>query len=100
MYIFSWIVVGALAGWLTGRVLKGNPYGPWVDTVIGIEGALAGGFLIRYGGFAGRFEIVSTVLYAILGAIVLSIITAIVNGRKRYAYEWGTNELSSQHSRA
>lgn len=85
MYVFSWVALGALAGWVTGRVLQGNQYGPWVDIVMGIAGATGSGFLIRYGGFPGRFEIVSTVLSAILGAIALTTLTAFANGRKRYA---------------
>ena len=85
MHIFLWIVLGALAGWLTGKVLKGNQYGPWVDIVMGIAGALGGGLLIQYGGLPGRFEIVSTTLSAILGAVILTVLTAFINGRKRYA---------------
>ena len=85
MYVVSGIILGAVAGWVTGRVLKGNQYGPWVDIIMGIAGALGGGFLIQYGGFPGRFEIVSTTLSAILGAVALTVITAFVNGRKRYA---------------
>ena len=85
MYILLWIVLGALAGWITGGLLKGNQYGPWVDIVMGIAGALGGGLLIRYVGFPGRFEIISTTLSAILGAVVLTVLSAFVNGRKRYA---------------
>jgi uncharacterized membrane protein YeaQ/YmgE (transglycosylase-associated protein family) len=85
MYVFLWVVLGALAGWITGRVLKGNQYGPWVDIVMGIAGGTGSGFLIQYGGFPGRFEIVSTVLSVILGAVALTVVTAFVNGRKRYA---------------
>jgi uncharacterized membrane protein YeaQ/YmgE (transglycosylase-associated protein family) len=85
VYILLWIVLGALAGWITGRLLKGNQYGPWVDIVMGIAGALGGGFLINYGGFPGRVEIVSTSLIAILGAVVVTVLSAFANGRKRYA---------------
>ena len=85
MYILSWIVLGALVGWFTGRVLKGNQFGPWVDVIMGVAGALAGGLLMHYGGFPGRHEIVSTTLSAIFGAVVLTSLTAYVNGRKRYA---------------
>lgn len=85
MYIFLWIVLGALAGWITGRVLKGNQYGSGVDIVMGIAGAVGGGLLIQYGGFPGRFEVVSTVLSVILGAVALTVLTAFVNGRKHYA---------------
>ena len=85
MYILLWIVLGAIAGWVTGGLLKGNQYGVWVDIVMGIAGALGGAFLVRYGGLPGRFEIVSTTLSAILGAVVLTVLAAFVNGRKRYA---------------
>jgi len=85
MYILSWIVLGGLAGWITGRLLKGNQYGPRVDIVAGIAGALGAGFLVHYGGFPGRFEIVSTTLSAILGAVVVTVLSAFINGRKRYA---------------
>ena len=84
MHIFSWIILGVAAGWVTGRVLKGNQYGPWVDIIMGIAGALGGGFLIQYS-FPERNEVVSTALSAILGAVALTVITASVNGRKRYA---------------
>jgi uncharacterized membrane protein YeaQ/YmgE (transglycosylase-associated protein family) len=85
MHIFLWVVLGALAGWITGRTLKGNQYGPGVDMVMGAAGAIGSGFLIQSGGFPGRFEIVSTVLSVILGAVALTVVTAFVNGRKRYA---------------
>jgi uncharacterized membrane protein YeaQ/YmgE (transglycosylase-associated protein family) len=84
MYILSWIVLGAVAGWITGRALNGNEYGPWMDVVMGIAGAMAGGFLIAYGGLPGRFEMVSTTLSAILGAVALTVLAAFVNGRQRY----------------
>jgi uncharacterized membrane protein YeaQ/YmgE (transglycosylase-associated protein family) len=84
MYVLSWIVLGAVAGWITGRVLKGNEYGPWMDVVMGIAGAMAGGFLIIYSGFPGRFQMVSTTLSAILGAVALTALAAFVNGRNRY----------------
>ena len=85
MYVLSWIALGAVAGLVTGRVLKGNQYGPWVDIIMGVAGGLGGGFLIQYAGFPGRFEVVSTTLSAILGAVALTVLTAFVNGRKRYA---------------
>jgi uncharacterized membrane protein YeaQ/YmgE (transglycosylase-associated protein family) len=85
LYIFLWVVLGAAAGWVTGRVVKANQYRPWVDILMGIAGATGGGFLIQYGGFPGRFEMVTTVLSVILGAVALTGLTAFVNGRKRYA---------------
>ena len=45
MGILSWIIVGLIAGWLAGMVMKGGGYGIVGDIVIGIVGALVGGFL-------------------------------------------------------
>jgi uncharacterized membrane protein YeaQ/YmgE (transglycosylase-associated protein family) len=83
--ILSWIVLGAFAGWITVRVLKGNQFRPWVGTILGMIGALAGGFLMHYGGMPGHIEVVSTTLSAIFGAVVLTAFTAYLNGRRRYA---------------
>jgi uncharacterized membrane protein YeaQ/YmgE (transglycosylase-associated protein family) len=85
LYILSWVVLGVLGGWITGRVLKANQHAPWFDSTVGVAGALAGGFLMYYGGIPGHFEIVSTTLSAVFGAVVLTAITSYVNGRKRYA---------------
>jgi uncharacterized membrane protein YeaQ/YmgE (transglycosylase-associated protein family) len=85
MYVLSWIVLGAAAGWITGGLLKGNQCSAGMDVVIGIAGALTGGFLIRYGGLPGHSEVISTTLSAVLGAAVLTVLAAFINGRKRYA---------------
>ncbi len=85
MYLLSWIVLGGIAGLITGRILEGNQYGPMMDVVIGVAGAVGGGFLALYGGLPGRFEIVSTTLCALFGAVVLTAVAAFINGRKRYA---------------
>lgn len=45
MGIISWVVVGAVAGWLAGMVMKGRGFGCFGNVVIGIVGALIGGWL-------------------------------------------------------
>jgi uncharacterized membrane protein YeaQ/YmgE (transglycosylase-associated protein family) len=44
MYLLAWIVVGAVVGWGAGRVFQGNGCGPLMDTLMGIGGAVVGGF--------------------------------------------------------
>ena len=54
--IIAWLVVGLVAGWLAGLVMKGGGYGLIGDIVVGIVGAFVGGFvfsLITGGGSAG-----------------------------------------------
>lgn len=83
MYLLSWIVLGAVAGLITGQIVVGNPFGPLMDIVIGIAGGVGGGFLVLYGGLPGHFEVVSSTLSAIFGAVVLTAVVAFINGRKR-----------------
>jgi uncharacterized membrane protein YeaQ/YmgE (transglycosylase-associated protein family) len=51
--IFWWIIVGLIAGFLTGKVMKGSGFGVIGDIIIGILGALAGGFLFSHLALAG-----------------------------------------------
>ena len=47
-----WIVVGLIAGWITGKIMKGGGYGALMDIILGIVGAVIGGYLAvgrRYG---------------------------------------------------
>ena len=49
MPILWWIIVGLIAGWRTGKTMMGHGYGygwdPWMDIIIGITGAIAGGLI-------------------------------------------------------
>lgn len=71
MGIIIWIVFGALVGWIASAIM-GSGYGVIVDIVIGIVGAIIGGWimsLVGYGGVSG-FNLYSFFV-AILGSIVL-----------------------------
>ena len=54
MVILWWIIVGLIAGFITGKLMKGSGFGAIMDIVIGIVGALVGGFIMRALGFAGH----------------------------------------------
>ena len=85
MYLLAWILVGAVVGWGTGRVFQGNGYGPFMDTLMGVGGAVAGGFLMRSAGFGGYGGTIVTTMVAVIGAVLLTVLTAYVNGRRMYA---------------
>ncbi len=82
MYLLAWIVIGAVVGWGTGRVFQGNGYGPFMDILMGSGGAVVGGLLMRSAGFGGT---VITALVAMVGAVILTMLAAYVNGRRVYA---------------
>ncbi len=72
MGIFAWIVAGLIAGWLTGKTMKGSGYGFFGDILLGIVGAVVGGYLSRHllgVDTGGSFWL--TVLIALGGAIIL-----------------------------
>jgi len=85
MYFVSWIIVGLVAGWFGGRILKGNTYGPFMDVGMGIGGAVAGGLLMQSAGFSGYRGIVLTTFVAMIGALLLTLVAGFVNGRRMYA---------------
>ena len=72
MGFLSWIVLGLIAGWLAGMLFRGRGFGILGDIVVGIVGALIGGFLgsALLGWDVTGFN-VSSIVLATLGAIVL-----------------------------
>jgi uncharacterized membrane protein YeaQ/YmgE (transglycosylase-associated protein family) len=85
MGIIAWIVVGLIAGWLTGLVMKGGGFGLVGDIVLGIVGALIGGFLA-----SALFGIpnpvnginVSSIIIAFIGAVIVTAIVRALSGRR------------------
>jgi len=80
----AWIVVGAIAGWLASKVMKtSRQQGLLMDIVVGILGALLGGFLFEKFGETGvtGFNIWS-VFVAFTGAVVLLALIRLVSGRR------------------
>jgi uncharacterized membrane protein YeaQ/YmgE (transglycosylase-associated protein family) len=78
MAILWWIIVGLIAGWLTGKIMSGGGYGVLMDIVIGIVGAVIGGFIMRSLGFAGSGGMIYTILVAVLGAVLLTLLLRLI----------------------
>jgi uncharacterized membrane protein YeaQ/YmgE (transglycosylase-associated protein family) len=75
--IIWWIVVGLIAGWVAGKIMKGGGYGVIADIVLGIVGGILGGWVVGLLGFgAGGF--IWSILVAILGAVILIWITRLI----------------------
>ncbi len=86
MGLLAWIIVGLIAGWLAGAVMRGGGYGLVGDIIIGIVGAIIGGFLA--GALFGIPNAVNginvgSIIVAFLGAIVLIAILRAVGGPRR-----------------
>jgi uncharacterized membrane protein YeaQ/YmgE (transglycosylase-associated protein family) len=69
---FVWfIIVGLVAGWLAGVIMKGGGYGVVGDIVVGIVGALIGGWLFSTMGVSAGGGLIGAIIVALVGAIVL-----------------------------
>ena len=81
MHILWFLLIGLCAGWLAGQIVKGSGFG-WVgDLVVGIIGALIGGFLfsemgVYHGGLLGEL------LAATVGAIILLVVLRFLHTRQ------------------
>lgn len=69
---FVWFVlIGLVAGWLAGTLMKGGGFGLIGDIVVGVLGALLGGFLFGALGLSGGGGLIGAIIVATIGAIVL-----------------------------
>lgn len=73
-----WIVVGLIAGWLAGLVMKGGGYGVLVDIILGILGGILGGWLFGRLGIWPTGGLLGSVIVAFIGAVILVGITRLV----------------------
>jgi uncharacterized membrane protein YeaQ/YmgE (transglycosylase-associated protein family) len=76
--IIVWLIVGAVAGWLAGMVVKGGGFGLIGDIVVGIIGAVIAGWLLPYLGINIGSGIVAAIIDAFVGAVVLLVILRLI----------------------
>jgi uncharacterized membrane protein YeaQ/YmgE (transglycosylase-associated protein family) len=82
--LIAWIFIGIVAGWLTGKLMKGSGFGMIMDMIVGLVGALIGGFLSSHLGFGGvgQHGLIMSILIAVVGAIVLTLIIRLISGNR------------------
>jgi uncharacterized membrane protein YeaQ/YmgE (transglycosylase-associated protein family) len=69
---FIWfILIGLLAGWLAGQVMKGGGYGLLGDLIVGVLGALLGGWLFGVLGLFPGGGLIGSLIVAFIGACIL-----------------------------
>ena len=73
MSIIAALIIGAIAGWLAGQIVRGAGFGLLGNIVIGIVGALVAGWLLPLVGlgFSTGSSIVTSILYATIGAVIV-----------------------------
>ncbi len=69
MNFILFLIIGAIAGWLAGRVMKGRGFGIIGNLIVGIIGAFIGGFV---------FGLLGIVIYGLIGSLISSLAGAII----------------------
>lgn len=78
MGFIVWIVVGLVAGWLAGQVMKGGGYGVVVDIILGILGGIVGGWVFGLLGISSGGGMIGSIIVAFVGAVILVGITRVL----------------------
>jgi uncharacterized membrane protein YeaQ/YmgE (transglycosylase-associated protein family) len=76
--IVVWLIVGAIAGWLAGLVVKGGGFGLLGNIVVGIIGAVVAGWLLPYLGVNLGGGIIAAIIDSAIGAVIVLVIISLV----------------------
>ncbi len=76
---FLWfILIGLVAGWLAGMLVKGGGFGVIGDIVVGVVGAVLGGALFRFLGFSAGRGLAGAIIVATVGAVILILLLRLI----------------------
>jgi uncharacterized membrane protein YeaQ/YmgE (transglycosylase-associated protein family) len=78
MGLLYWIIVGLIAGWLAGKVMKGGGYGALIDIVLGMLGGIVGGWVFGALGIWPGGGMIGSIIVAFVGAVILVWITRVL----------------------
>ena len=78
MGFLAWIVVGLIAGWLAGQVMKGGGYGTVADIILGLVGGVLGGWIFGRLGISAGSGMIGSIIVAFVGAVILVGITRLL----------------------
>ena len=76
--LIIWLIVGALAGWIAGLIVKGYGFGLIGNIIVGIIGAVIAGWLLPRLGIAIGSGFVASLINAIIGAVILLVIIGLI----------------------
>ncbi len=84
MSIIAWIILGLIAGFIGSKIVNKSGEGVLLDIVLGIVGAIVGGFIFSFFGANGVTGLnIYSLVVAVIGAIVVLVIYHAISGRRR-----------------
>src|SRR5207249_11343252 len=97
MHLIGFLIMGAIVGWLAGKIMSGHGYGIIWDVVLGIAGSFVGGFVFSLIFGTAPTGLVISFIVALIGAVVL---VALVHMMRREAHRTGGEFFSYKRSGA
>ncbi len=76
--ILAMLIIGAIAGWLSGKIMKGRGFGLLGNVIVGIVGAFLAGTLFPALGFAVGGGAISSIFFATVGAVILLFLIGLI----------------------
>jgi len=82
MSVIAWIVLGLIAGFIASKIVNKRGDGVFLDIILGIIGAVVGGWLFRTFGMSGVSGVnIYSLLVAVVGAVVVLVVYHMITGR-------------------
>jgi len=81
MNVVWFLLIGAVAGWLAGLLTKGRSFGLIGNIVVGVIGAVLGGYLFRFVGVSAGGGLLGSLITALVGAVVLLFVVGLITRR-------------------
>lgn len=78
MSLLWFLIVGVVAGWLAGKLVRGGGFGLVGDLAVGVVGAFIGGFLFRTLGASAGGGLIGSIVVATIGAVVLLVVVRLI----------------------
>lgn len=76
--IIAWLIIGAIAGWLAGKIVEGSGFGLIVNIIVGIVGALIGGWLAELSAISIGGGLIGSIILAVIGAVILLFVLRLI----------------------
>lgn len=76
--LIVWLIVGGIAGWLAGLIMRGFGFGVVGNIIVGIVGALLAGWLLPMAGISIGAGIIGSIIHALIGAVILLAIIGVI----------------------
>ena len=78
MNLLLFLIIGALAGWIAGKLIRGGGFGFVGNLVVGIVGAVIGGHMFTYLGLQAGDGLIGSLVTSVIGALVLLFIVGLI----------------------